>query len=93
MLFGTALSISGMFFTAIFSVDPTHVSVADHDAQLELLLEGRPEANKGKLSKKEHLSLFELWTGCHGTYEPGRAKQLVEGDLSKAQENASVTIQ
>ena len=81
----TAVSIAGIFFTAIFCVDLTHVSLAEHDVQLELLLEGRPEAYKGKLNKKEHLSLFELWTGRHGSYEPGWAREMVKAELSNAQ--------
>jgi hypothetical protein len=50
-------------FTWIFSADLTHVSLSEHDAQLELFLEGRPEKYRGRLNKYEHLSNYEWWTG------------------------------
>jgi hypothetical protein len=49
-------------FTWIFSADLTHVSLSEHDAQLELFLEGRPEKYRGRLNKYEHLSNYEWWT-------------------------------
>jgi MFS family permease len=55
------LSLVGSIFTFLFSVDLTHVSLTEHDVQLELFLEGRPERYEGKLNAKEHLSVWEKW--------------------------------
>jgi len=77
-------SIAGFLFTLIFSVDLTHVSLAEHDAQLELFLEGRPEAYKGRLNAPRHLSNWELITGRHGEYDPNWAMKLVDDDTEKA---------
>jgi len=69
--------IVAFFFTLIFSNDYTHVSSSEHDAQLELFLEGRPEAYMGKLNKPEHLSNYEVWTGRHGKYDPDFVSNLI----------------
>jgi len=56
----------------------THVSFAEHDAQLELFLEGRLDQYKGKLNEPKHLSLFERMTGNHGEYDPNWAGKFVK---------------
>jgi hypothetical protein len=71
------LSLVGSIFTFLFSVDLTHVSLTEHDVQLELFLEGRPERYEGKLNAREHLSVWEKWTGRHGTYDPDWAVDMV----------------
>lgn len=79
--------ISGMtclvalVMTWIFSVDLTHVSLSEHDAQLELLLEGRPDKYKGQLNYYEHLSNYEIWTGRHGDFDKLWAYKLVAEEL------------
>jgi len=45
-------SIIGLALTYLFTVDLTHVSLAEHDAQLELFLEGRLDEYKGKLNAR-----------------------------------------
>lgn len=89
------VSIAGLVLTFAFSVDLTRVSLAEHDAQLELFLEGRPEAYKGKLNAKEHLSNFELWTGLHGEYQPDWAAKLVRQDTMRLtnHKNASAVVE
>lgn len=77
------VSIVGAATTFLFSVDVTHVPLSEHDAQLELLLQGRPEAYKGLLNHPKHLSNWELLTGRHGEYEEGWAMKLVEEEVSK----------
>lgn len=79
-----AVSVLGGFITMLFSVDLNRVSLAEHDAQLELLYEGRPEAYKGKLNAPEHLSLWERLTGRHGEYDPDWVKKLVEEEIAKS---------
>jgi MFS family permease len=82
-----AVSVMGLVFTYIFSVDLTHVSLAEHDAQLELFFEGRPEQYKGRLNAKEHLSNWEVWTGRHGEFDPNWASKLIaESKNRKAEE-------
>lgn len=71
-----ATSVIGFFLTFLFSVDLTRVSLAEHDAQLELLLEGRPHLYKGKLNAPMHLSKFEIWTKRHGEYDESWASKL-----------------
>jgi len=83
------VSIAGFFFTFIFCVDLTRVSLAEHDAMLELLLEGRPEAYKGLLNHPKHLSNWELWTGRHGEYDPNWAMKLIDEESEKAISNHS----
>lgn len=73
-----AVSALGLAFTFLFSVDLTRVSLAEHDAQLELFLEGRPEEYKGRLNAPRHLSVWEIATGRHGEYDPKWAMKLVE---------------
>ena len=63
-------SMLGALCTLLFSVDLTGVSLAEHDAQLELFLEGKVEEYKGKLNDPKHLSLYERMTGRHGVYDP-----------------------
>lgn len=69
--------ILGALFTFFFCVDLTHVSLAEHDVQLELFLEGRLDEYKGKLNHKKHLSFFERITGRHGQYECDWARDFV----------------
>lgn len=57
-------------------MDLTHVSLSEHDAQLELFLEGQPEKYMGRLNKDEHLSNYERWTKRHGSYDPFWASNL-----------------
>lgn len=78
------VSILGFVFTFVFSVDLTRVSFAEHDAQLELFLEGRPKAYKGLLNHPRHLSNWEIWTGRHGKYKPGWAAKLIKKEMKKA---------
>jgi MFS family permease len=78
-----ATSIAGLILTFLFSVDMTRVSLSEHDAQLELFLEGRPEKYKGKLNDRKHLSTFEIWSGMHGEYDPQWATELVEEEEAK----------
>jgi hypothetical protein len=75
----------GFLFTLVFSCDLTHVSLAEHDAQLELFLQGRPDRYQGLLNKREHLTNFERWTGRHGTYDPQWAAKLVEEEREKTE--------
>ena len=75
--------IIGAFFTLFFSVDLTHVSLAEHDVQLELFLEGRLDEYKGKLNDKKHLSLFERMTGRHGEYASNWANDLISNEHRK----------
>ena len=70
-----------MVITWIFSVDLTHVSLSEHDAQLELLLEGRPDQYKGQLNCYEHLSKYEIWTKRHGDFDKRWAYKLVAEEL------------
>ena len=53
------------------------MSLSEHDAQLELLLEGRPEKYMGRLNLYDHLSNFERWTGRHGKYDSQWAYKLI----------------
>jgi hypothetical protein len=69
-------AVIALIFTWIFSVDLTHVSLSEHDAQLELFLEGKPEKYKGRLNKVEHLSNYERWTKRHGEFDPEWAANL-----------------
>jgi len=73
-------SIAGLLFTYVFTADLTNVSLAEHDAQLELLLAGRTSRYKGKLNEHGHLSNFELWTGRHGTFDPNWVHRLVRDE-------------
>jgi len=84
-----AASVFGSLLTLLFSVDLTRVSLAEHDAQLELFYEGRPEAYRGKLNAPEHLSIWERYiTGNHGEYEPGWVKKLIEEEVAKQQQQS-----
>mmetsp|Transcript_24505 Transcript_24505/g.69853 ORF Transcript_24505/g.69853 Transcript_24505/m.69853 type:complete len:765 (-) Transcript_24505:23-2317(-) len=78
-----ATSIMGILLTAMFSVDLTRVPLSEHDAQLELFLEGRLEVYKGKLNAPQHLSLFERLVGRHGEYDPKWASKLVEAEKNR----------
>jgi MFS family permease len=77
-----ATSVIGFFLTFVFSVDLTHVSLAEHDAQFELFLEGRLHVYKGRLNAPMHLSNFEKWTGRHGEYDPKWASKLMNREKS-----------
>jgi hypothetical protein len=76
-------SIVGLLLTFLFSVDLTHVPLAEHDAQLELFLEDRLDVYKGRLNAPQHLSVFERWTGRHGEYDPKWASRLMEQEEEK----------
>ena len=67
----------------IFSVDLTHDSLSEHDAQLELFLEGRLSEYKGKLNDRKHLSVYEKLTGRHGEYDPKWALNILK-EVEKA---------
>jgi hypothetical protein len=69
-LFIAGACLVALLFTIVFSQDLTHVSLAEHDAQLELFLEGHPESYKGALNKNAHLSMYQQWSGHHGEYDP-----------------------
>jgi hypothetical protein len=72
-----ACSVVGLVFT-LFSVDLTGVSLAEHDAQLELLYDDKLHRYKGKLNYRKHPSNFEVWTGRHGgMYDPGWVRKIV----------------
>lgn len=86
-----ATSVIGLLLTFFFSVDLTHVSLAEHDAQLELLLEGRLHVYKGKLNAPQHLSLFEKWTGRHGENDPLWASKLMDREQSREQSKKSLS--
>lgn len=73
-------SVAGFLITLLFSVDMTCLSLAEHDAQLELYLEGRLEDYKGPLNAPRHLSMFELMLGLHGEYDPDWAEKLILKD-------------
>ena len=73
-------SIAGFIITLLFSVDMTGLSLAEHDAQLELYLEGRLNEYKGPLNAPRHCSLFELMLGLHGEYDPDWAEKLILKD-------------
>jgi MFS family permease len=76
-------AIAGGVCTYLFTADLSHVSLAEHDAQLELLLAGRLDRYQGKLNHRDHLSNFELWTGRHGKYDPGWVHKLVRDERKK----------
>jgi len=79
-----AVSVIGVLLTFVFTVDLTRVSLAEHDAQLELFLEGHLDRYKGKLNHPRHLSNWERWSGRHGEYDPGWAKKLVSDDMTRS---------
>lgn len=85
--------VLGAFFTFFFSVDLTHVSLAEHDVQLELFLEGRIDEYKGKLNDTKHLSVYERITGKHGVYEKDWAKEFIENTLKKASAEQAEDVQ
>ena len=64
--------------TFLFSVDLTAVSLAEHDAQLEMFLSGQVDKYKGILNEWNHLSWVEIWTGKHGGYDENWANKLLE---------------
>jgi hypothetical protein len=77
IFFVTAITaVIAFVFTWIFCADLTHVSLSEHDAQLELFLEGRPEKYMGRLNQWEHLSNYERWTKRHGEFDPEWASNL-----------------
>eukprot|EP00536_Pseudo-nitzschia_multiseries_P005239 jgi/Psemu1/190009/e_gw1.95.99.1 len=71
------VGLLGALLTVFFSADMTLVSLSEHDAQLELFLEGRLDEYKGLLNKPIHLSLFARLTGRHGEYDPDWAEKFV----------------
>ena len=82
------VSIVGSVFTVIFSCDLTKVSLVEHDAQLELFMDGRLDEYKGLLNAPQHLSNYELWVGRHGEYDPHWAnKFVVEEEKSGVEAN------
>ena len=83
----------GACFTILFVVDLTHVSLSEHDAQLELFLEGRLDEYKGKLNDPKHLSLYERVTGRFGEYDPKWAlKLLKEAESAIIGEKSAVEV-
>jgi hypothetical protein len=85
--------IVGAIFTMLFSVDLTHVSLSEHDAQLELFLEGRLDEYKGKLNDPKHLSLYERMTGRHGEYDPNWALKLLKEAENALGEKSMIEIE
>jgi len=86
------VSWAGCLLTALFGVDMTRVPLAEHDAQLELFLEGRLEDYKGLLNHPRHLSNWDLWTGRHGEYKPGWAARLLQlQEEEKAEQQSGTT--
>jgi MFS family permease len=71
------VSAVGVAMTYVFSCDLTGLSLAEHDAQLELLLEDRLDEYKGRLNDPKHLSNFEIWSGRHGEFDPNWARKYV----------------
>jgi MFS family permease len=65
-----AASAVGVVLTYVFSCDMTGLSLAEHDAQLELLMDERLNDYKGKLNCPRHLSNYEIWFERHGEYDP-----------------------
>ena len=82
--FCAATAVFGLILTFLFTVDLTLVSLAEHDAQLELFLEARLEMYKGKLNDPKHLSTFEKWIGRHGEYDPKWANKLLGRERSSS---------
>lgn len=76
-----ATCVLGFIFSLLFSTDLTHVSLSEHDAQLELFLEGRIDKYKGMLNRVDHLSLFERCMGRHGEYDEDWAAKLVAEEM------------
>jgi hypothetical protein len=74
------VGVIGTILTTVFSPDLTQVSLSEHDAQLELFLEGRVQEYKGKLNKPDHLSLIERMMGWHGEYDPNWAQKFVASE-------------
>ena len=82
----------GTIFSMIFSVDLTHVSLSEHDAQLELFLEGRLSEYKGKLNDPKHLSVYEKLTGRHGEYDPKWALNILK-EVEKALDETNTDME
>jgi hypothetical protein len=78
-------SVMGLLVTYMFSVDLTGVSLAEHDAQLELLYADRISQYMGKLNEKAHLSNFEVWTGRHGKYDSEWVRRFVVDETASTQ--------
>jgi hypothetical protein len=78
-------SVLGVLNTYIFSVNLRGVSLAEHDAQLELLYADRISRYEGKLNAKEHLSNFEIWTGRHGKYDCDWVRRFVVDETRSTQ--------
>ncbi len=55
----TAKCFVGSLFTVLFPVDLMGISLAEHDAQLELFLDDKVDQYKGKLNDPKHLSLYK----------------------------------
>jgi MFS family permease len=85
-------AITGIWLTYIFTADLTRVSLAEHDAQLELMLADTPKRYKGKLNSPDHLSNFERWTGRHGEYESEWVHRLVRDERDKARRSAASPV-
>lgn len=88
-----AVNLIGFLFTFVFLADLTAVSLAEQDARFELFLEGRPERYKGRLNAPEHLSNWEIWTGAHGQYEPGWARQLIKEEMGLIKDHSEDSVQ
>lgn len=76
-------ALTGLVFTFLFTADISNVSLAEHDAQLELFLAGRLSRYKGKLNAPKHLSYFEKWLGRSGEYDPAWVHKLVKDERHK----------
>ncbi len=83
-----ATSFLGSLVSLVFSVDLTGVSLAEHDAQLELFLEGKVGEYKGKLNDPKHLSLYERLTERHGSHDPNWAHAFMK-NMSRAVSHTS----
>ena len=85
------VGLAGCVLTVVFSADMTHVSLAEHDAYLELFIENRSDEYKGKLNATQHLALIDRLIGWHGDFDPEWAMKLVRKDRAThhQQQNAA----
>jgi len=87
-----ASCVAGFLCSWIFSCDLTNVSLAEHDAQLEMLLNDRLKQYKGKLNDPKHLSNYEIWTGRHGAYDPKWISKYIKEKVHELPEQANPMI-
>mmetsp|Transcript_18419 Transcript_18419/g.44490 ORF Transcript_18419/g.44490 Transcript_18419/m.44490 type:complete len:145 (+) Transcript_18419:841-1275(+) len=74
------VGLAGCILTVVCSADMTHVSLAEHDAYIELFIENRSNEYKGKLNARQHLALIDRLIGWHGDFDPEWAMKLVRKD-------------